>query len=1590
MLSLQIFTRQNVDVALARKEMEQVAQTLRLHFVENPDALDRIISEDAFLKLNEYPNVIAFFPENVRVALTMFNLFSVFNLMRSIDQLNVDSALLAAYMISMQDWNSIRQKDALVQQIGASIVDVDTAAAIFVNDAPLCSRTVSDMIASIRSDIESLKRTHIAKLNSLDQIVQQEIQSTEKDIQDSVDRAIQTTKSWSNIISKFSYVEYVIRSINPSVDEKRIMAFISRFGNAIYASYLSREVPILTDALRAVAVGRYKHEYPDDLLKAADKYELSSVLGNTSFEMHTLVGRRWLMYSLDKFQLQEESQQLDNDVLMIRQKVQDMLTALNSQNLSQIMNMFDETLPQFLLLSTIGTSAASEDINQFRNELKVILFEYFKITDAIQEFIDGTKRAIETNGLSVVDYDMFSRLSDLIAGCQQYKSLVDEFYNSELALTAVNAYRRLIEDDTVRFDITFYGLLFELNNSADIGLVQSPFRFERIVTYSKFNPKIRLDGILSLKFKKEDAGLRQTDQSFYVRGLDYYPLVYVYGYTRAFLFFASKYPNAFAEFIGDTFNINLRNISSTSFILNAIFPADNIFRYGFSALNKFINVTDDYVDGIKNYFACMYIYRNYKSVNFAAIPPTNVFYDVLSRYVDENVMKPNIGDFFNNINPPSSWSDDEFLEIVGKTTKAPKLVSSVIYFSKNSNELDRLRPVAEHKTIAREIEKETNFRLLSYNQSYQDEEFVKRTFLALDELLGGTISPKGDIILKDACVYVNQAKERFFSVLFACVFVYIRIMEDEPQYPGSSILTMWMLLESHFNSAGSTQSRLSDVILSTLDNEETPSREQQPSPFAFETVWDIATRFIRVIQFHKFKPRTIESVLLGGDGFFKTAKIFLWKKCSEEHKRIISSWINVRLAYYHTQLDANDVSPWIDVKRILFLMNDHAIASTIYGFHVLDIQTETARAMLDEYAQDLKWPRISQQQQHAAYAIRNVNDVDAIQRLEVNSVSNSSALTTRELSIIQAYAGIQQISMIFELFQMLAFDEILHKMSRRVIKEKNDALDAFVVNFSQNEKESRNIMEYFNDETSSRSSFYPILLNLSNTAQVTISDFLNVLLSVVLLLEDEAVDLSNFQNQALFVLESDKSIGTNALSANKNQITSELLTAAILQLTTQLKIDGQDVIEEFKQNVNQTCTLVSDVIYTEHEDKDAVVRRDSSFFLVEMYMNMLSTLDYTEENKKRYEELFDSLKAAYMHLIELDTKTVERYIRQLESLKATRDLESYTTEASTLSIELQRMLDPAPFKASYDTSWLVEARDAIDYMIEMMLYLNAERHRVETNLKVAFKRLCNARVSPSFIFSRLDTDYSSLVMSYFDLFGGLENQQSVRLLPNANDLPQEYTAILYFAYETQTPLNKCIWGYHHPFYPPYVSVILTLRQIETACAIDNYAGVFAFSLAQIRQEVQQDLRELISANLQDEAFATVGTVADLRDRLMTFTASIMTADRYTPIQVIWSMTLKELINDLKEQSSSVIDYITTQWRDFVFSEYNQSQLPLKEKLEQITVRFITALLKEKWASILETKLEGDSAYTVFVEDNILLTQYGIHGELAALIKAQNK
>lgn len=1579
MLSIQVFSRSKGDHAAAKKEMEEVAAVLEQYLEDDPDFIDQIITEAAYNEIKRNITYLSQFPDKVRLSFVQHSLFSIFNTVRVINGLDASDAMIAAYMITAEDWEAIKKTMAPTQQqIGGSIVSFDDAATLFVNDAPLCSRAIKDNIDALRSHMDELDRRQRLDVNVLTNTVARSVQDSDTMIRKHVADAEKTILALSKMIDTFSYATHLYSNAALDARTLQVARAITKLGNDVYASYLSLDVPARAKYLWQLSLGdSTKVKLPSDLNALMRNLDIS--LGDGQLTLYGVAGHRWLLYSLNEDALEDASLFFDSQIDDLKRTIRTE-PALSDNQRNLLLDHINSTFPVSLVRNVITSRKTDQRSGKKLEDLRRTLVDYFTVETETMAVLNVARDWIR-NGRSI-----------MIVGKADRAELDVKMQAAEDYLETVDALSKLANANSTRVF-----KLFDSKHSFGTvsALVDLLYRTETRqfsedeLSYSSkmFNATLRTENIVSEQILRDYilkrlSVLRQilsTDAATLISPS--FSLLRVYTRAQAFLLFISNYVDKIDLMLQREFTVNPHDLSDSSALLKTLLPEDNVTRLAFFGLHAFV-VTDEipFLDAVLYYFATIHFYLRNETSELGKF---DGFFGTFLRNLNaqERLVRNDISSIVKYGTPADAWSDGVFTRNDALLTPTERVDIADINIDKKAFALDIYN--FSTNSLAEELKVNIMFPVLPLDMQQPNlQETTEKTFSLLDLLLGGVVSVNGDAPFALTCVHIVHQK-MLFSVYAACVIVYIYNTEYSARYVANATLNIWMLLEEHFRSV------LSDIVVVPTAGVPDPTGAATSGTLEGANTQVTFNAQQYLINFEA-TPTSIDDVLFSTQfSWTENIKKRIWRTCPQSVKNIVEGWLRSESVQRHCVFDAElPFGFWNEAKRVMFLLGDDAVAASTYS----------AAAAKAPQTPEIEVYRLSNQDEWTR--LQNAQDqlVDA-----ASETHNSIEDFMQSLNVVYRAFMIQDeptaAVSLFDYHNMVVCDARYNLLSK--------TLDSY----------SRHLMVLPNiqnivlvGETEIASTQGNPVISVAAVQECFSSIFefqeLNSEITQLLglqgltferLLDALFLSLVSEDNQR-YLFDDNQPEWTEAkvTSATRNYYLLRQQLAAVPEVLNRTRsIAGklvaldQEGNRQFTIAVTRVCELLLDVCVpvfdltnTVFEAMGEINPQDAVGAFTEL---MELSVRVAKQRTVDIVSFYDTTLTEIFKLFTQDiyVNNLQKQEEMLEKLEAIKDLIANDKDASIqaiadLGLFFQLTCLPSSPNVDGDDSWSKNAIDVIDKVIISIKSAVYVKNETISNFRNAFKRTAGVRTSPIALFRQFNNEDADLVSFtagmlgdfVFDLNTDIGLQPETLVSIDINDRLELgienhiYSNFMFFAAPIYLKLN---------------AVLFATKKLS---AVVLSPGLLALSTRHFTADQTSSKNALQSFIDEVQKPQQPFEFNWIRDLIIETSRVINSDTRYGSAQLLWISLLDEV--EKRTNTEQTVVKNEAEWRNHLIASERVEENRL-DVFEQIVVRTMAQTFIEVWTSMFEPRSSTEQHFQVFVENNSLLIKHGIHRSLAVSI-----
>lgn len=1625
MLSVQTFQRFGGNAEEARKEMDRVKVVLEKYFDENPAAVDEIIDEKAFVELKKQPAVVALFPSDIRDALNEHTLFSIFNVVRIINGMEASNAKIAAYMITVDDWESINEESKPAQSIGGSIVPLSDATSLFVNDAPLCSRTVNDGITMLRQEMKKLEKVHLKRMADLDDEFVVKRRQIEADLDFNLRQATGSALAWSNIIDRFSYIPRLVMQAKPSGRLEEIMRGLSFLGNAVYISSLSREIPRATDYIFSLSLGKQTLDFPrneKDLIRSSKSNDVLSIFGPDANTFHNVVGRRWLLHSMNSEELEAESAEYDRKISTLRSAIF-LNVQLSQSDKSMIDNHMQTIFPQSLIYTTIGGDPSTPENIAVARPLHSITIGYFTLGLETKKTLSVIESWMQKRISFVVSRKKRERFADSQEKVNAYNDNVD-FLKLAGKLFHVDAYKKFLDDPTwfeksvvyvVRYFYTKY-----LRARPREWKFLTPFTLNQKLKDARYS---EANAIMQMSFKSFCAKISASLSSRLARLMRMAVLSsFVLDVcTRAYSFMklAELYVDTIDVLLQDDVRVDLFAVNAKNPILLTILPQDDITRVAFSALGKFVTLDAvSFEDGLLFYFSCMYLYRRYKNENVSVLDSANSFYPFLLNLQDLDASKrSDISNAFVGITPPRVWNVSDFKTAVLVLTHSPdppfslRQVDSLQIIARDI--VSKNAPPFSYDTFSREVKNNSSFAVITFQPDQINLTAIARQILfMLDILLGGTVLSNGDIPFKKTCLQ-NNRHGTFFSVYMACLIVYVRSTEVDLIYQATSALDLWMTLHAHFDSYKSSRMLLSEAILETYEPEKT---SEEPRPAFSIAQEQLMLNVVKQYIIPNVSSVTkLESAVLGLYALYPETKKIIWESCPPEILNIARGWLDVNYLQHMCGMSSEfEFGPWIEAKRFMFLLTDEDIAASIYSAaSIFNDSSPTSQQLSSIYSQkSTAWNSVKEL--HAKmynsvidYLVLPANDAsaldtaisEAIKRPEQFEVSNfQSARDYNELIYVYRYHAARHSKIIFDIASVTMLDTACSSMV--------DGLLSSAVSYGKSSIRTQ-IQDPLVSEEGLRAAFpsflgaqvgelSSIFSDLLGDASVSFDDLFCVLAASILLSESE-LNIAGFADGSALSLNTlSRGVVVIALSLLREHIQDKsTVVDYVVRLSSALLGSDEATKTAFKRESYAFFNLLEELLFTTTESAeipDHILADVAHSYLFKISAEIGEQDIFSKPGGNGHGKIYNLLSELYRTIIFTGDIAAQRFITEyvdtaVRLLNEKRYDEYNTSIVSKNFSFFKEMCQQDVLKAAFLDNWTTEAFNILNSVKTLLIYSKNTALTFIGTFREHFRRAAASNISPFMIFESLLGQNGSMLAHVCEVL--ISAQEKANPTLDISEFTTTERSILALSTELNISLRyskRDIFAFKSP---QLVGILYLLETILAASAITVTPGLKNLAANALRTATANQTADAIrSALVKMKDSSELRLFANFSAEMKTLGEIVNNTPRYGSIQIAWAAFIEQLIVELKNVEVDI--ELATKW-DNAILEANKTEsqsIDLRTTAETVVLDHLANRASVVWDSIIaSTSIDGAYEH-VFVANNYLLCDVGPHRHLAVAIASE--
>ncbi len=1622
MLSLKVFGQRDVDVKAAHQRFNGIAKRITERFDDLPRIATKLITKASFDELRQHPEILIKFPTNVKSALTRYDSYNVFNVVRTMGSLEAPDELLMAYMISE------KQLEEIMPTVSGSIVPVDQVNDVFVSGEPLCSHNVADEIHKIQQQIAELQKKLDGRLMDLDLDQQQAFNVIETNLKTEIRDVGQAMRAWPMLINSFSYTRDFALSMQDNSVEKGIAANITFLGNAIYQTALSRELIMMDAIYKPLPLGSIDWNIPTDITALASLTNNATdplvVFGTNSATFHTLVGRRWMLLNLSMTELFTESQTLDAFLDML---FDDINRRVGNQKLNAL---FKDTFPKNLIFHLIKGYTNSSEIEALKANLFAVIRAYFelspsvliavekiktwwkmKITDIFEKSLrDDVRTHLMNIGRYIAATQELAGTYDLIG---TYKSFFTQEYSFSDTVVALFALLKSLSGVSLwTFNpstiTTPYALNNALSNTQDFNYAQETIFKNRL---------------------KDMIDLVNTDIQTTTNSL----LMKIYTDVRSFLSFARNFVKSIDSMLISQGLIDIRSVSSNDEILLSLVGNEGLPKYAFFALSYFWEISNvSVVDAIKNYFAHVYLYRLYKLTrvvdNLDANNRFTPFLTNLQMRFDSNE-QIDLAVIFDNAATSvfSDWNGFEFENAVQAlnpfqpltAAEAPEYDKIVIQnqpiFNSSVMSSNIGKVIEQDPTLGTPVVPSRNN--ITPNKMT---DAIDSVFGTLDTILGGDVSSSGDVVLLDTFLFDIDNKKHI-SIYLAALWIFTKSTRKDTRYANWSTMDLWMYIIDHIKNHKDTTAMLgfqwSDFnAINTIDT--TASN--------FTGKFDVSMFFPnfvqqRIIDVDTTTEQSLDSILLGKNEYYADFKLNVWNSLPQYMHELIYCWLIPSQYQRHCAIHrAETPYVWINLKRALLLLSDDEIAATLYAgfvsgsitpsqffsfepYSVFSTMIQTKMTFAEGIFRDTLWKNLP------FYEIGK----NALPSKDLTVDSFGKSLRAyNEFLLIHRQHTAQQYNVAFYLTKNSAFpaglfyksklhmQSILNKQKIKISDEQSGVTPSIL----------RSIFDpVFNKGIDGISEPLRSIIDNPETTLEQLELFLYVIvcagvesstniaaakLHTITPLSD--VTAWDVRFSLMFrELDKNNSAATSS-SASSSQSTirkfARQVSIALFNASSDVKTAFVEAVKSYQAQVVDLLVPEEESIYinTNVSYPDARVALDAVF---DTYYEIATASIYTmaDHNLARniFQTPYEVLDVEILHSNNTDVFAVERiaFLKKLILHLELGELDEYEQELQSAPNYYKNWFGESVLsKAFKKESWRERAMEFFQNVIIATTYTIQTVSETKRNVRSLVIELNSHYYSPSVIFKAINLAQNPDLFFIYTITGTKLKQIEVET-PEFN-----LASLIVIALNNSGLLKTNIAGVttyrSAAMPPPLFAISYILRTFSGFCAIATHTGLQRFSAREIRlnptvertyNEVKNQLEFLndVDALTIDRLIVAFTQVNTMLNQL----------PRYHPVTVIWCLALERMARNLETQETS--DDIQQEWTGYLQNVTNvQKETTLSSYLGVLCLRWVSAnIFAELDRAVTASTSEDDkfNHYSVFTANNPLLTGYGIHHQLTLAI-----
>lgn len=1620
MLSLKVFGQRDVDVKAARRRFEGIAKRITERFDDLPRISNKIITKDAYDELRKHPDIVAKFPPDVKRALTSYDSINVFNVVRTMGALDVPDELIMAYMISE------KHLEEIMPAVGGSIVPVEQVEEVFVSGEPLCSHNVAVEIQQIQRQIAQLRQKLDDKLLQLDLDQQAAFSIIETNLKKEVSDIGEAMRAWPLLINSFSYTRDFSLSMRSNPAEKGVAAVITRLGNAIYQTMLSRNL-ITVDALyKTLPLGDLDLNIPVDIELLADITRNSIdplvVFGSNATTFHALVGRRWLLLNSTAEELRRESQIVDDALNALYADINRL-----TQN-QKLNSLFKDTFPPDFIFHLIKGYTNSREIEDLKANLFSVILSYFELSQNVVTAVQKVKVWWTTRLADIFDKNTRDGILEQIENVNRYIAA----YNELASTFNVAETYKLFFTPKYSFLLNVVELFVRLRKLSPVSLMK--FNQQDIVAPHQLN--LSLSNTQDFDFAQEvifRERLRDMIDTIIdeIQSVSDNVLRRIYTDVRSCLTFLSHFSKRVQPLLISQGLIDIRVIASNDAILSSFVGSEGIPKYAFFALSNFWSVSNvSIIDAIKNYYAHVHLYRLLKRTRTVSnLDPANRFAsflnDLQTRFDSDEQF--DLSNIFETAATAifSDWNGFEFenavaaidsrlpLTILDVAPLDPLLISNRPSFASS----------VMSNTIGGVVEKDPTVgtpTVPSYQNSTPEnlKQATVDVFRTLDTILGGTVSGGGDVVLLDTFLYKIDGRTSL-SFYLAALWIFTKITRKDARYANWSSLDMWMYIIDHIDNHKDTTG-----LLGFQWNDYSAIDTSTSSDVVSIGEFDISTFFNNftpqyVIDVDTTNEQSLETIIVGKHQYYANFKLGVWKSLPYHLKELIYSWLTPSQYQRHCAVhNANNPYVWIDFKRTLFLLSDEGIAATLYTGFISGTLNPTEVFTSNTYS---IFAGLAQNRISFAEAIFKDTTWERLPFYSIGSDSWPAADITvdtfggnqreyNEFLLIYRQHTAQQYITAFHLTKNSAFPvglfykskahaqtildrqaltlidknsvitpSILHDIFDSVYRQGVDAISEPLRAVIDNPETTFSQLElflYVISTTGGKSSSPVIASTITPTSDVTAWDVRAALMFQQLKKSDQASTSSG------------TSSGQSAIRRFARQVSNALFNASPDVKTTFL-----NAINAFNNYVMNALTPEEELIYDDEVSYENARIAIDAVFDIFYEIGTSSIVSITDHSTTRsiFQAPFDVLSNTILYngADVSDDFAIEQiaFFKKLILHLDVNELQEYEQTLQGSSSAYKNWFTKDILSRAFKReSWKERAISFFQNVIVATTYTIQKSLEVKRNMRALFVDLSNNYFSTGMILRGVRNAKNHDLFFIYSVLGGSVARVDVET-PEFN-----LASLIVIALNNSGLLTTnitSITSYRSAAMPPPLFAIsYILRTFSGFGGIATHTGLQRFSIKQIRsnafveQVYVQVITELNALNeLIDLTFDRFVMV------LVNVNSMLNKLARYHPMQVVWCMVLEQLARKLETQSTS--DIIQNEWFDYIRSIPSvQKDTIITSQLGSLCLKWIVNNIFDEFKHVLDNQISEEDKYnhyTIFTANNLLLTDHGIHRELTLAI-----